>query len=103
MRKFNKTLLEDAHRASSMHESALKKSRYCGCFYCKSVFETSQIEEWTDENKEERTALCPYCDIDAVIPEVFPIREEDFLKALYTYAFQTLEDYFNENDSSNEK
>jgi hypothetical protein len=42
----------------------------CGCYYCLSTFAPSTIEEWTDfdHNGVGRTALCPQCGVDAVIP-----------------------------------
>ena len=38
----------------------------CSCYYCLKTFGSSEIKEWTDKNDD--TALCPYCSVDAVIP-----------------------------------
>ncbi len=37
-----------------------------GCYYCLNTFEVKKIKEWTDNGK---TALCPFCGVDAVIPD----------------------------------
>ena len=56
------------------HEKAIKNSKECGCFHCISIFPPSEIEEWIDEPEEcprrpGRTAICPWCGIDAVLLE----------------------------------
>lgn len=38
----------------------------CGCFHCLNIFNSSEIKEWTDDND---TAICPYCQTDAVLSE----------------------------------
>ncbi|MCB0696502.1 MAG: hypothetical protein KDC07_04010 [Chitinophagaceae bacterium] len=45
-----------------------------------------EIKEWTDNNN---TAICPYCDIDAVLPDNknFPITDPDFLAKMQEYWF----------------
>ena len=80
-----------AHRFSNNHKKALEPEQKCGCFYCLSIFNSSEIEEWLiDPNPCDRhgTALCPKCDIDSVIGESsgYPITSE-FLKAMNKYWF----------------
>lgn len=72
---------EKAHRYSSRHRKELEKDSRCGCFYCLKIFHPSEIIEWCDN---EKTALCPYCGIDAVIGESsgFPITEP-FLEGMH--------------------
>lgn len=36
----------------------------CGCYFCKKTFKYDEIKEWTDEDK---TAICPFCSVDAVV------------------------------------
>lgn len=43
----------------------LKKNDYAACFYCLKVFQVNKIQEWVDR---DLTALCPFCNIDTVIP-----------------------------------
>ena len=75
-----------AYEFSSNHRSALEKDTVCGCFFCLKIFSPSEIKEWCPEveDGEEVTAICPYCDIDAVIGESsgFPITQE-LLKAMH--------------------
>ena len=65
----------------------IKKSINVGCFYCMSVYAASDVEEYVDE--EEDTALCPLCEIDAVIGDAtgHPIKDEQFLKHMSWYGF----------------
>ena len=58
-----------AHKHSIFHKSEIMKSDICGCFYCLEIFPPSKIEEWTDQdlNDKEETAMCPKCAIDSVI------------------------------------
>lgn len=86
--------LHAAHSKSSNHRADLEASLICGCFYCRSTFEPSEIAEWIDDPQEEtgdgrgQTALCPHCGVDAVIGSHsgFPITPE-FLAAMHRYWF----------------
>ena len=60
----NKMELENAHRHSSLNRVEIEQSRRCGCFSCGRVFDTTEVEEYTDDGE---TALCPYCSVDSVI------------------------------------
>lgn len=76
-----------AHAHSEGHENEIKASEQCGCFHCVSVFAPDDIEEWIDEpNSDERTALCPFCQNEAVIGSAagFPITV-DFLEKMRKY------------------
>ena len=78
-----------AHQHSDGHESEVKASEMCGCFGCVSVFAPADIEEWIEEpNSDERTALCPFCNVDAVIGSAsgFPMTVE-FLETMRRYWF----------------
>ncbi|WP_041765502.1 hypothetical protein [[Leptolyngbya] sp. PCC 7376] len=62
------------HLASICHEAEIKNSQICGCFDCLSIFEPQRISEWIDElsNAEGisgRTAVCPICGTDSVLPD----------------------------------
>ena len=58
--------VKEAHKFSSYHKAQLMEGEKCGCFYCLKIFSPAEIEDWTDEGK---TALCPYCSVDAVLGE----------------------------------
>lgn len=78
-----------AHKHSSNHREAIERSGMCGCFYCMSVFPSSDITEWIDEiDGVETTALCPSCNIDSVIGSAsgHPITN-DFLNTMNQHWF----------------
>jgi hypothetical protein len=45
---------------------SLEKVDKCGCYCCLAIFNPKDIKEWVDNDD---TAMCPYCEIDSVIPE----------------------------------
>jgi len=64
----------EIHRLCGWHEEAIKSSVNVGCFYCLKIYPPSKIVEWIDEAPDcprgpGKTAVCPYCDIDSVLPE----------------------------------
>ncbi|HXT87590.1 MAG TPA: cytoplasmic protein [Verrucomicrobiae bacterium] len=74
-----------AHKHSSRHRGELESSVLCGCFYCLSIFPSSEIVEWVDD---DQTAICPKCPVDSVIGSAsgFPITRE-FLRRMHDYWF----------------
>lgn len=78
-----------AHKYSSNHYEALRNDKKCGCFYCCKIFAPSEISSWLSEPNGGKTAICPYCGIDAVIGESsgYPITEE-FLEKMRRYWFR---------------
>jgi hypothetical protein len=81
------------HSESGWHEDAIGQSKKCGCFYCMAIFDPSEIEEWVEESSDGprgtgKTALCPYCGIDAVLPEssLYSLTPE-LLKAMHEKYF----------------
>jgi len=43
-----------------------------GCFHCLKIFESKEIVSYTDQGE---TALCPFCEVDAVIPDTDNLEE----------------------------
>lgn len=80
---------KDAHKACFKNWRLLKKSKNCGCFYCLRVFKASEVAEWCTELDRRRTALCPHCGIDSVIPDAsgFPT-DADFLREMKCWWFE---------------
>lgn len=82
----------DLHALSFEDESLLKQASKCGCFYCGEIFSPSEIVEWVPD-KNGKTALCPYCGIDSVIPESsdgeYELNEE-LLKRMHDVWFSPL-------------
>lgn len=81
----------NAHHFCNNHKRALKQEQKCGCFYCLSIFNSSEIKDWVIHPNPcdwRGTALCPHCEMDSVIGESsgYPITPE-FLKAMNKYWF----------------
>lgn len=54
------------HKLSSYNRTHLTNASYAGCFFCLEIFPTHLIKEMIDKGE---TALCPFCEIDAVLPD----------------------------------
>ncbi len=52
-------------KKTSHHLELLKKSNDVACYYCLKVYKFSDIKEFCDRGQ---TAICPHCNIDAVVP-----------------------------------
>ncbi|MBQ3777336.1 MAG: hypothetical protein IKC23_06090 [Fibrobacter sp.] len=83
-------MYRDAHKACFKNWRILKKSKTCGCFYCLRVYAASEVGDWCVERDRRRTALCPYCAVDSVIPDAsgWPL-DADFLKKMKCWWFET--------------
>lgn len=66
-----------APRIAIHNKVQLSLTNECACYSCVKVFFVSEIKEWTDNwdyrqktesTKNEHTAVCPYCGVDAVLP-----------------------------------
>ena len=60
------------HTKSSSHRLDIESSYLVGCFYCKQIYPSEEIQEWTDN---EQTAICPKCKIDSVLPSEYAYPE----------------------------
>ncbi len=84
--------LKRLHDLSGWHEAVLKSEK-CGCFCCLAVFSPNEIEGWIDESPgcprgPGRTALCPACGIDAVLPDGPDVQlDGEFLKEMQAETF----------------
>lgn len=78
---YPRDMLDAAHRHSSRHRDELRRSAICGCFYCCETCAPAEIIFWCDDGD---TAMCPTCDIDAIIgsASAYPVADEPFLKAM---------------------
>jgi len=68
---------DNAIESSRINRNTIENNTQCGCYFCTTVFKGSEITEWVDDGQ---TALCPHCDIDAVIPNETDV---DYLKASF--------------------
>lgn len=57
-----------------------------GCYYCLKIFETSEIVEYVDDG---HTAVCPYCNVDAVLAENSGEITVEFLQRAKRYWFSS--------------
>lgn len=83
--------LKQAHALCMNNAASFSVPQRCGCFHCCSFFDSTEIEEWIDD-EGGATAICPRCGIDAVIGEksLAPLTGE-FLEAMYGYWFDVTE------------
>lgn len=73
--------LKAAHQHCFRNREEVLASTICGCFYCRSLFSPSTIEEWTDDHA---TALCPKCGTDAVVGDESGFRlSSEFLDEMH--------------------
>lgn len=59
--------LKEIWQHSQRNRAEIQESDYCGCFYCLQIFSSLEIDDYVDDG--DTTALCPYCNIDSVIPD----------------------------------
>jgi hypothetical protein len=65
---------------SNHHREEVEKSALVGCFSCLIMFTPNDIFEWVDG---ERTALCPHCGVDAVLPDTMGVElTHDLLRGM---------------------
>lgn len=53
-------------RESHWHRAAIESAPRVGCFRCERFYPSSEIASWCDGGQ---TAICPHCDVDAVVPD----------------------------------
>ncbi|WP_267926044.1 cytoplasmic protein [Desulfolithobacter dissulfuricans] len=76
------------HWKCGWHEKEIRQSKVCGCFHCLSIFPPSEITMWLDEDENcprgpGKTATCPKCGIDSVLPDTIEYKiTEKLLKAM---------------------
>lgn len=55
------------NRQTAFNRTQVERAAACGCFKCGSTFAGRDVTSWIEEADGEDTALCPYCETDAVI------------------------------------
>lgn len=86
MLKLNEFQLWIQHRRSFNNARYAPISNDCGCFNCMEHFSPTEIVDWI-ENKNEKTALCPHCNLDTVIMETEHKHVEHDLLCLLNTAY----------------
>lgn len=78
-------------KASFENHDSVGGSVMCGCYYCCSIFPSSEVsmEDWI-EDRQGMTAVCPRCHIDSVLGDAagIPISKEA-LEEFRAYSFGT--------------
>ena len=75
------------------NREAIEKSNIVACFYCETLFQSTEITEYcldlANENLEEITGICPSCSIDSLIGDAsgFPVSDPLFLKQMKEHWF----------------
>ena len=75
--------LKSLHEQCDMHFAVIMGGDECSCFCCCKVFPPQEINRWCDNGK---TAICPKCGIDSVLPGECT---EELLEAMHHYYFCT--------------
>ena len=76
-----------AHMFSSSNEQEIKNSHKCGCFFCLKTFKPEEITDWLSD-RNGRTAICPYCGIDSVLPDSEICFDRVFLEGMNKLWFE---------------
>lgn len=84
-----KMKLEQIHRMSMGNWAKRLVSSNAGCFFCGGIYPSIEIREHVDEEDGSKTALCPYCDIDAVIFDVDATLSDEMLNELQSEYFRS--------------
>lgn len=85
--QYSLSLLKDAHMHTIHNRHEVEASQVCYCICCRSFFKPEEIDSYADEGD---TAICPYCDCDAVLGEACGIKlTDDLLEQLHNKYFST--------------
>lgn len=75
------------HQYSIGNRELIESSQNCGCFFCRKIFEKDLISEWLEDDKG-KTAICPYCGIDSVLPDSQVALTAELLDFMYKEWFE---------------
>lgn len=78
-------MLETAHSHTLRNRSEIERSQNCACICCKHIFQATEVKNYIDNDS---TALCPYCDCDAVLADAAGFKlTPQLLRQLNEYYF----------------
>ena len=74
------------HKQSLKNQEKVLQVKDCCCFDCTKFFASSEVIDWIDDG-DHKTAVCPHCGFDTVIPidPNKPISEELLKKIQEVY------------------
>jgi hypothetical protein len=73
------------YSVSNMQNVSL--SHQCGCFFCQKIFDSHFISEHYINDKNGKTAICPFCGVDSVLPDNKVELSDELLEDMYTVWF----------------
>lgn len=85
--KYTLDIIKNSHKGCFKNKDEVLNFEECGCFYCTTIFSTSEIDEWIEESDGKETAVCPKCGIDSILSEKYPIFDKVFLDEMQFYWF----------------
>lgn len=56
---------KEASLLSLHNRSQIKEGVPCACYFCLQIIDGGEIDEWADDGD---TAICPRCNVDAIVP-----------------------------------
>lgn len=77
----------------TLNKNALRQSSECGCVYCYERYDPLEITDWCGDFDYQTnswmndTAICPYCGVDAVVPNSIIKYTDDDLKKWHKLGF----------------
>lgn len=82
--------LRRLHKYCTFNKELIKKSKKCYCFYCKSTIDVEDMLKPTVQYIDGgKTALCPKCGIDSIIPDATGEEITDkVIDEMYEYWFE---------------
>lgn len=79
--------LESIHKMSMGNWEKKESSKQAGCFFCGGIYPAVNVRDYVDEFDDQKTAICPYCDTDAVLFDADVEINEDLLLALQHHLY----------------
>ena len=68
--------VKEAHMHTIHNREEVEGSLFCYCICCQTLFKPEEIDDYADGGA---TAVCPYCDCDAVLGDACGIKLTDEL------------------------
>lgn len=92
-----KKQLSSLHSLCTGNMELVRRSLFCGCFYCLNVFPSETISvSHPERTSADRTAMCPFCEIDSVLPDAVCTLSPELLSVMNQY-------WFNQQEKMNKK
>lgn len=85
----NKRQIVALHDFCTANMELVGRSTLCGCFHCKEVFAADTISSSCPEPRfDDRTAICPFCDVDSILPDATVMLSAELLQIMHQEWFE---------------